>query len=103
MALKNSKAEEKKLEPKLKTEVEKMDGMCIKFYILAFTGFPDRIVLMPGAQIWFVEMKSQGRRPSKRQLYVHKQLRRLGFRVRVISDYLLLDEFINEINGLYEI
>jgi len=69
---------EKQLEAKLKKEVEKLGGLCLKLVTPGFTGIPDRLVIMPGGIIWFVEMKTDAGATSERQLAVGEQLRRLG-------------------------
>lgn len=87
---------EKELEAKLVSFVRKAGGLAVKFWAISFVGFPDRIVLMPGARIWFVEMKKPGKKPSKIQAYVHGQLRALGFKVHVIDSIELLNIFVND-------
>jgi len=88
-------ASEKLLEKKLRETVKKLGGLAIKFFVLSFTGFPDRIVLMPGGRIWFVELKSTGKKPTPRQEIVIGILRKLGFSVYVIDTQELLKEFLN--------
>ena len=88
---------EKIIERKLAQSVKKANGLAIKFLPFAFTGFPDRIVLMPGARIWFVELKSTGQKLRPRQEVVIAWLRKLGFNVWVIDTQELLDNFLNEI------
>lgn len=88
---------EKLIERKLRESVKKLGGLAIKFFVLSFTGFPDRIVLMPGGRIWFVELKSTGKKPKGRQPIVIQMLQKLGFEVWVIDSQYLLDNFLNEI------
>jgi len=76
---------EKDTEKYLNDEVKKLGGLCVKFPPLFFRGFPDRIVLLSGAVIVFVELKDAGRKPSKIQERVHAKLRGLGFRVEVLD------------------
>lgn len=71
------------IEKYLKSEVERRGGMCVKFPPLFFAGFPDRIVLLPGELIVFVELKAPGEKPSALQSRVHAKLQRLGFLVWV--------------------
>lgn len=81
----DKKASEKLLEKKLREGVKKQGGIALKFHCLSFTGMPDRMVLMPEGKIFFVELKSEGKKPSARQEIVHKLLRDLGFSVFVID------------------
>lgn len=90
-------ANEKLLERKLRESVKKMGGWAVKFWAVNLAGFPDRIVLMPGGRIWFVEMKSEGKKPSPIQNVIIPKLRGLGFEVWVIDTQILLDRFLNEI------
>lgn len=83
---------EKKLEPKLRQKVYNKGGLCLKWVSPGFNGVPDRIVLMPGARIDFIELKSEGEEPRKLQVYVHGLLRKLGFNVYVIDN----DEDLNK-------
>lgn len=90
-------ANEKLLEKKLREAVKKMGGWAVKFWVVNLIGFPDRIVLMPGGRIWFVELKSEGKKPSAVQAAIHKKLIGLGFSVNVIDTQILLDEFLKEL------
>ncbi|HHD7566826.1 TPA: VRR-NUC domain-containing protein, partial [Escherichia coli] len=46
---------------------------------------PDRIVLLPGGRIVFVECKAPGKPPRPDQLREHERLRKLGFTVVVLD------------------
>lgn len=89
---------EKQLEKKLKTEVEKLGGLCLKLQTPGFTGIPDRLVIMPGGKIWFVEMKAPGETPEPRQDYVKEQLSRTGCNVRVLSTEKEVETFLVWLN-----
>jgi hypothetical protein len=92
---------EKSLETKLRERIKKLGGIAIKFYSAWFTGMPDRMVLMPGGRIWFVEMKAEKKTVKKtgRQPLVIRMLERLGFKVRKINSNELLTEFLNEVQN----
>ena len=79
------KDSEKAIERKLVDLIKQMGGMCIKLLSTHLTGLPDRMCLLPGRRIIFVELKSTGEKPRPSQLYIHKQLRALGFSVEVID------------------
>jgi hypothetical protein len=85
---------EKIVEKYLINEIERLGGLCVKFPPLFFRGFPDRIVLLPGAVIAFVETKDTGKKPRPIQERVHAKLRKLGFRVEVIDSKEGVDDFI---------
>lgn len=75
---------EKAIEDDLIKAARAEGGYALKFYCTTFTGLPDRLVLLPGARIRFVECKVPGKGPSKRQAFVHRILVNLGFPVYVL-------------------
>jgi hypothetical protein len=88
---------EKNIEKKLRDGVKKLGGQALKFTSPSFAGVPDRIVLMPGGRIWFVELKAPGKMPTLLQVAVHRTLSKLGFDVRVIDTPELVNAFLIEI------
>ena len=70
-------------EDKLRKQVKALGhgARCLKFESPGFTGVPDRMILLPGGNLIFVEMKQPGKKERKRQEYVHGVLRGLGFEV----------------------
>ena len=81
----NNHTSEKYIERSLVKYVETLGGLCIKLLTNHFLGLPDRMVLLPGGKIYFVELKSTGQKPRKIQALVHNKLRDLGFTVLVID------------------
>jgi len=76
---------EKDIERKLIKEVKKAGGICPKWVSPGFDGIPDRIVLLPGGKVGFVEVKASGKKPRPLQQSRHAMLRRLGFKVYVLD------------------
>ena len=72
---------EKDVERLLKKPIESMGGLCLKLVCPAFTGVPDRMILLPGAHVVFVETKAPGKKERPRQEFVQSLFRRLGFSV----------------------
>ena len=77
---------EKIIEQKLVKAVKDMGGIAPKFTSPGFDGMPDRIVLLPGGHMTFVEVKAPGEKPRPLQLARHNLLRGLGFKVYVLDD-----------------
>lgn len=77
---------EKNIEQKMKSFVEQQGGQFLKLYIPGEDGIPDRLMLMPGGRMAFIELKAPGGKPRKLQLYYHRQLRRDGFDVHVVDN-----------------
>lgn len=88
---------EKQIEKYLKTQVEKRGGLCLKLVSPGFTGIMDRLSLLPGGVVVFVETKSAGKKLSPRQAYVKKQFEALGFRCEKIDSKEQVKKLIHEI------
>ena len=73
---------EKDIERKLVDMVRKHGGKCPKWVSPGWSGVPDRLVLLPGGRIIFVEMKRpKGSRVAALQKKWREWLTRLGFMV----------------------
>ena len=74
---------EKDIEKKLHKGVKalKHGALCLKFESSGFNGVPDRIILLPGEKVIFVETKKPGKKERARQEYVQKLFRDLGFEI----------------------
>lgn len=88
---------ERDIERKLVNAIKAAGGICPKWVAPGFDGVPDRIVLMPGGKIAFVEVKASGENPRPLQLSRHKLLRRLGFKVFVLDNVEKIGGMIDEI------
>lgn len=88
---------EKEIEKKLIQETKKMGGICPKLVSPGFDGMPDRIVLLPGGCMAFVEVKAPGEKPRPLQMARHRLLRRLGFKVYVLDDERRIGGILDEI------
>lgn len=73
------------IEKRLVTEVKKAGGIAYKFVSPGKRSVPDRIVLLPGGRLVFVECKAPGKPPRADQTREHKRLRALGFTVVVLD------------------
>jgi len=86
---------EKVLEKYLVSEVKKIGGWAVKLLSGLVTGLPDRLILLPGGVVAFVEVKTTGKNASARQMWVHEKLKALGFRVEVLDSKEGINNFIN--------
>lgn len=75
---------EKPVEALLGRLVKDHRGMAVKL-VPSVSGLPDRLVLLPGGRLVFVETKSPTGTVRPHQTVVHEKLRRLGFTVVVLS------------------
>lgn len=72
---------EKEIERKLKTMIERHGGLCLKWVCPGWLGVPDRICLLPGGRVIFVELKrpdGKGRLGAVQRWWAQK-LSKLGF------------------------
>ncbi len=90
---------EKTLEKKFVAAVKTAGGIAPKFASPGFDGVPDRIVLLPGGRMAFVEVKAPGGKPRPLQEARHRLLRRLGFKVYVLDDEAQIEKIIDGIGG----
>ena len=91
---------ENEVEGHLRRRVEKAGGLCVKFLPDFARGFPDRIVLLPGGVLVWVETKRpQGGVLSPVQKVQHVLLRRLGQRVEVVWTKDQADALIDSLVG----
>lgn len=72
---------ERAIEQHFVAETKKRGGLALKFVSPGMDGVPDRIVLLPGGKIAFVEMKAPGKALRPLQQRRAKQLIALGFQV----------------------
>lgn len=77
---------ERTLEKYLARKVRETGGMAYKLTVFGRRGVPDRLLLMPGGRLIFVECKAPGEKPRPEQLREHERLEALGFTVVVLDD-----------------
>lgn len=85
------------IEQHLVKEVNRRDGLCLKFNSQSMTGIPDRIILMKNGTVGFVEVKQKGKKPRPLQELRMKQLRLLGFKVYTLDEKEKIGEILDEI------
>ena len=91
---------EKDIEKKLVDIVRSHGGLCLKWVCPGWSGVPDRIILLPGGQVIFAEVKRpKGGKLSELQKYWGERLRSLGFPCWVIWDEKDLQSFKNMLEG----
>lgn len=89
---------EKEIEKKLRKKVETLGGRCLKWTCPGWSGVPDRIVLLPGGRIYFVETKRpKGGELSALQKKWSAWLTALGFEYWTVWDEDVLDVFLRYI------
>ena len=90
---------EKTIEQKFRAAVKGAGGLAVKFASPGFDGVPDRLALLPGGKMAFVEVKAPGEKPRPLQLARHRLLRRLGFQVYMLDEESQIGGIVDEIQS----
>lgn len=86
---------ESQIERKLVKKVREAGGVAYKFVSPGQTGVPDRIVILPGGDIYFVELKTRTGRLSKVQEKQIERLKKLGCNVIVLREE--IEEWLSKV------
>ena len=87
---------EKVIEKYLVEQVESLGGLCRK-YNSGIRGVPDRICFFPKGVLKWVELKSEGERPTDAQVREHQRMIQRGHHVWVIDLKQTVDLLIEEV------
>lgn len=89
---------ERDVEGYLRRQVEKRGGKCYKFIPDTDNGMPDRIIVLPGGILVWVETKN-GEDENARllQRVQHRKLRAMGQRVEIVHTKAQADALLREL------
>ena len=85
---------EKNVESYLRIKVRQMGGKAYKFVSPGNAGVPDRLVVIPGCEMFFVELKATGGKTTKLQDARIAELDRLGQTVFIADSKEDIDEIL---------
>ena len=88
---------EKDIEKKLGNEIKKLGGLYYKFVSPSLPGVPDRIVIMPGGRVIFVELKTETGRLAAIQKFILGEMQKRDADVRVIKGWPAAQAFLEEL------
>lgn len=91
---------EKTIEQTLARAAKARGGWALKLTCPGTAGVPDRLVLMPGGHVGFVELKAPGRRMRPLQLRRRAQLEALGFHVWCVDGTGRIGPVLDAIQGV---
>tara|TARA_R110000868_G_scaffold244624_1_gene500980 strand:- start:452 stop:718 length:267 start_codon:yes stop_codon:yes gene_type:complete len=77
---------EKDIEAAFVRRVKALGGTAEKFTSPNRRSVPDRMVMLPGGVVVFVELKAPGKKPTEAQARDHNRRRAMGFVVNVIDN-----------------
>lgn len=75
---------ERDIEAYLRGRVKALGGIAYKFVSPGHAGVADRLVLLPGGVVWFIEVKAPGGRLSPLQVLFARRMQEMGMNYRVI-------------------
>ena len=88
---------ESEIEARLKSRVEKLGGMFLKFTSPGNDGVPDRIVIVPGGICVFVELKTRNGKLSEVQKYQIRKLLDYCQQVAVVYGPDAAEDFLKDL------
>lgn len=92
--VKHADVSEKMIERYLCDSVKQMGGVCLKYSNAGMVGYPDRICLLSGGVVFWVELKSKDGRLNEVQKIRIRQLRSMGHTVNVCRSKEDVDEVL---------
>lgn len=90
----HAEVSEKSIERYLVQQAKQNGLLCLKYSNPNMVGYPDRLLVLPGGNVIWVELKSKGRKPTKIQQMRMAELTGMGHLVRVIDNKPDIDELI---------
>ncbi len=88
---------EREVESYLIKRVGMLGYKCIKFIPDQVNGMPDRMILLPGSRVLWVELKTKGGALSEIQKLRHRELREQGHEVVVVWNKEQVDELVQSL------
>ena len=88
---------ERDIEKRLGSRIRQMGGLYYKFTSPGNAGVPDRLIVMPGGVIWFVELKADSGRVAPVQEYQIKLLQDRGANACVVRGAAGVEEFLRKL------
>ena len=85
---------EKEIENYLVRKIKNKKGIAYKFTSPGNSGVPDRLCLLPNGKIFFVELKSPGKKPRALQVNQIRKITNLGQRVYVVDSKEMVDRVL---------
>ena len=91
--------QERDVEKYLTAQAKKIGGLSYKWTCPGQDGVPDRIIIMPGGHVYFVELKTYQGRLSQIQKHQINKIREKGAAVYILYGKKGVDCFIEDIKG----
>lgn len=89
-----SRPRESEIEKYLVDAAEAKGFLVRKVSWIGRRGAPDRVIMLPGGRIVWVELKAPGEKPEPHQEREHVRMRALGQRVEVVDSFHRVNEVL---------
>ncbi|GIN37813.1 PDDEXK family nuclease [Heyndrickxia oleronia] len=89
---------ERDIENYLRDQVKKIKGRAYKFESPGNAGVPDRLVILPGGKVYFIELKAPGKKSRPLQVTQQRKIASLGCTVLEIDSLEKVDDFIAKVS-----
>ena len=76
-----------------------LGGLAIKTNAINHKGVPDRLILLPGGKVGFLELKTTGKKPTKLQEYWLSVLSGLGFAATWVDSKNKATQFLDDLKN----
>ena len=93
-------SKENRVERRLIDGVKALGGITFKFVSPGRAGVPDRVVILPGGTVHFVELKARGGRASALQQRVLAKLRRMDVTALVLTGVDEVERYLDNLREL---
>ena len=93
-------SKENRVERRLIDGVKALGGITFKFISPGRAGVPDRVVILPGGTVHFVELKARGGRASALQQRVLAKLRRMDVTALVLTGVDEVERYLDNLREL---
>ena len=81
----------------MREKIEQLGGQFMKWVSPGNDGVPDRIAILPGGDVYFIELKTDQGHSARIQEWQQQRLRRLGCNVREVRGMTEARQFIEEV------
>ena len=89
---------EGKIQAYLVKRVHETGGAYRRLQWIGRNGAPDVIAWWPDGSVAFIEVKALGEKPTKQQLYEHRQMIETGLDVYVVDSKETIESMLKELN-----
>lgn len=93
-------SKENRVERRLIDGVKALGGITFKFVSPGRAGVPDRVVILPGGTVHFVELKARGGRASALQQRMLAKLRRMDVTALVLTGADEVERYLDNLREL---